>query len=76
MEKPKYTKSISAGSRVYYVDARKDSKNQSFITITEIIKENGKPERRKHIFIHADNVKKFQEIFADVANFVEHDTQG
>lgn len=36
MNKPVFTKSISAGTRVYYIDANKDKKGQYYVSISEI----------------------------------------
>ncbi len=75
MDKPRHTKSVSAGSRIYYIDAHKDGKGQSYITITEILKLKGRKERRQRIFIHIDNVDRFVDNIREVSNFAKCDTK-
>lgn len=65
------TKRISAGTRVYYIDAFVDKKGQPFIAISEI--PTGKcpgKKKRQRIFIHLENVNKFAKMYREVARFV------
>lgn len=72
MNKPTFSKSISAGTRVYYIDARSDSKDQPYISISEIPtdKSPGK-KKRQRVFIHAENVEQFARAFAEVADHIK-----
>lgn len=76
MDKPTFSKRISAGTRAYYIDARIDRKGQPYITITEIPTEKSPGKNtRQRIFIHATNVNQFARAFAEVANHIKNDTQ-
>lgn len=77
MDKPIISKRISAGTRVYYIDAHTDRKGQPYISISEIPtdKSPGK-KKRQCIFLHAENVDQFAQAFAEVANHIKNDTQG
>lgn len=77
MDKPTISKRISAGTRVYYIDAHTDRKGQPYISISEIPtdKSPGK-KKRQRIFLHAENVDQFAQAFAEVANHIKNDTQG
>lgn len=76
MDKPTITRRISAGTRVYYIDAHSDRKGQQFISISEIPtdKSPGK-KKRQRIFIHAENIGQFAEAFAEVANHIKNASQ-
>lgn len=75
-KKPIYSKRISAGTRVYYLDAHADHKGQPFMTLSEIPtdKSPGK-KKRQRIFIHVENLDKFAEAFAEVADFIRNETK-
>ena len=77
MEKPTFSKRISAGTRVYYIDVRVDRKGQRYISISEIPTDNmpAKKERQR-IFIHTENVDKFAEAFAEASTYIKNDTKG
>lgn len=76
MDNPIITKRISAGTRVYYIDARADCKGQQYISISEIPtdKSPGK-KKRQRIFLHAENIELFAKAFAEVANHIKDDAQ-
>ncbi len=76
MDKPTISRRISAGTRVYYIDAHTDRKGQPFISISEIPtdKSPGK-KKRQRIFLHAENVDKFAEALAEVATQIKNDAQ-
>lgn len=71
--KPIFSRRISAGTRVYFIDAHVDKKSQPFLTISEIPtdKSPGK-KKRQRIFIHIENVDQFTEAFAEVAKFIKN----
>ncbi len=77
MDEPIFSKRVSAGTRVYYVDARIDRKGQKYISLSEIPtdKSPGKKERQR-IFLHAENVDKFAEALAEVATYIKNDAKG
>ncbi len=77
MEKPFITRRVSAGSRVYYIDAHTDRKGQHYIAISEI--PTGKPgaKRRRHrVFVHRENLDKFSKAIAEVAGQLKDDPKG
>lgn len=69
MEQPIFSKRISAGTRVYYIDARVDKGGRKYITLTEIptSKHPQKNQERQRIFIHSENIDAFAEALAEVA---------
>ncbi|WP_304647408.1 DUF3276 family protein [uncultured Duncaniella sp.] len=76
MDKPKITRSVSAGTRVYYIDARVDRKGQHYLSISEIPtdKSPGR-KKRQRIFLHAENIDMFARAFNEVANQIKNDTE-
>lgn len=77
MEKePIFTKCVSAGTRVYYMDAHSDKKGQPYISISEVPtrRNPGKKERRR-IFVHLEDIPKFAEAFAEVAKYITDNTK-
>ncbi len=72
-QKPIISKSISAGSRVYYVDLYHDSKQQPYLSISEIPTHRApKMKKRQRIFIHAENIEKFSKAFSEVADLLKN----
>lgn len=72
MDKPIISRRISAGTRVYYIDARTDSKGQPYISISEI--PTGKSldkKKRQRIFIHSEKFGQFAQAFAEVVGFIK-----
>ncbi|WP_052080494.1 DUF3276 family protein [Porphyromonas macacae] len=63
-----YTRRIKAGQRFYYIDAKKDSKGNDYLVLTESKSSdpNGKIERHR-IFVYREDLQKFMEALADVA---------
>lgn len=57
-----FSKRVSAGTRIYYVDVRKDSKESHYLVISEIptSRANGK-QKRQRIFIHHEHLDAFNE---------------
>lgn len=76
MEQPKYSRKISAGTRVYFVDVHTDAKEQQYITLSELsVKEpnNGSnPDRpkRQTIYIHKANMTQVAKAIEDAINFI------
>ncbi|MCD8386245.1 MAG: PUR family DNA/RNA-binding protein [Bacteroidales bacterium] len=54
-QRPISTKSVSAGSRIYYFDVRSDKNGQRYVTMTEMAKNS---EKRSTIFLHAEDYDK------------------
>lgn len=75
--KPIISKCVSAGTRVYYIDALTDRKGQPYISISEIPTDKSPAEKkRQRIFIHKENIERFAEAFAEVADLIKNDSQG
>lgn len=74
MEKIKHiiSRSISAGTRVYYFDANKDSKGHPYLVITEIHKDGAPGEKkRQKLFIHSDNMDEFISTLTEMAGQIK-----
>lgn len=72
MEKPKFTKKVSAGTRLYYFDVHADRKGASYITISEIpTKKNPAMKEPKRLFVHREDFDKFAEAFIEAVNFAK-----
>lgn len=69
-----FTRSVSAGTRIYYFDAFKDTKGHPYISISEI-PTAGKAKRQR-IFIHAEDVDKFASAFADIVKHFKKSENG
>ncbi|WP_329905145.1 DUF3276 family protein [Porphyromonas pogonae] len=62
-----YSRCVKAGQRYYYIDAKRDSKQNEYIVLTESksSEPGGKMERHR-IFIYKEDFEKFKEAFGDV----------
>jgi hypothetical protein len=74
-----YSKAIKAGKRIYYLDVKKNRKNELFLAITESKKKiNGEDlvsfEKHK-IFLYREDFEKFKEGFEEVINFINKSTE-
>lgn len=73
-----FSKAIKAGKRIYYLDVRKNRRDELFLTITESRKiSNGDgidiaPQFEKHkIFLYKEDFDCFMEGMVDVVNYVK-----
>lgn len=74
MEQPTISRQISAGTRVYYIDGRKDNKGNPYITISEIPTDRSPSnQKRQRVFIHADKIERFAQAFAEVAKHLKNE---
>lgn len=74
--KPIKSARISAGTRVYYFDVRKDKKEQSYITISEIPTERAPGKRkRQHIFVHEQNLDDFIKAFTELSDHIKNEAK-
>lgn len=73
MEKnPIFSRQISAGTRVYYIDVHEDRKGQRYVAITEIPTEaHPNLKKRERIFIHADKFDDFTDALKEVATHMK-----
>ena len=78
MVNPKFSKRISAGTRVYYIDVHTDTKGQEYLTLTEIPVEKTFPDgvkkpKRQRIFIHANNAESFLKVLTEAINHIKRE---
>ena len=73
-----FSKAIKAGKRIYYLDVRKNRKEEMFLAITESKKivsgegESSQVSFEKHkIFLYKEDFAKFMNGLQDVMRFVE-----
>ncbi|MDR1500369.1 MAG: PUR family DNA/RNA-binding protein [Tannerellaceae bacterium] len=71
-----YSKAIKAGKRIYYLDVKKNLKNDLFLAITESKKiqpkENAPSSFEKHkIFLYKEDFDKFVEGLGDVIKYIK-----
>lgn len=66
--KPIWSKSIGAGGRVYHVDVRLDSRQQHYVTLTEIPKDDKKA--RKRVFIHHEHLGSLIDSLLEANEFI------
>ncbi len=73
-----FSKAIKAGKRIYYLDVRKNRKDELFLAITESKKiisgdsDNPQVSFEKHkIFLHKEDFAKFMNGLHDVMRYVE-----
>ena len=62
------TITVSAKTRVYYIDLRTNSKGRQYISISEIPKIKSPGEKKRHrVFIHTEILPAFLESFQEMA---------
>jgi len=71
-----YSKAIKAGKRIYYLDVKKNLKNDLFLAITESKKiqpKDGSPSTfEKHkIFLYKEDFEKFLDGMNDVITYIQ-----
>lgn len=72
-----YTRSVKAGTRIYYLDVKRNLKNEWFLAITESKKNKSKDgtsvtfEKHK-IFIYKEDFQKFTEALNDIISYIEN----
>lgn len=75
--KPVSSRRICAGTRVYYLDVRRDSKKQPYVSISEIPTDTApKNKRRQRIFIHSDKLDGFIQALSEVAEQIKNEAEG
>lgn len=66
---------VSAGTRIYYFDARKDKKGQPYLSIAEVpVDRNPGKKDRQRIFVHVEDIEKFATAFAELSQHIKHDS--
>lgn len=76
MDKPTFSKRVSGGTRVYYIDTHKDSKGSPYIAISEIPTDKSKgPRKRQRIFLHHEHLDEFQEALNAAIEQIKNDIE-
>ena len=72
-----YSQSVKAGKRIYYIDVKKNRKDEMFLTITEskkIVTGEGDSQQvsfEKHkIFLYQEDFDKFKDGFAEALGYI------
>ena len=70
-----FSKSVKAGKRVYYLDVKRDRKDDLFLSITEskrkAVTEDGQFVLEKHkIFLYKEDFDKFEEALKEVLDYM------
>ena len=75
-----FSKSVKAGKRIYYLDVKKNRKEEMFLTITESKKivmgdgDNSQVNFEKHkIFLYQEDFEKFIEGMKEAVDFVTNE---
>lgn len=58
----RFSKTVSAGTRVYFFDVRTDTKGQPYVTITEQSRDG---KRRSSVFLHREYLGEFKAALAE-----------
>lgn len=69
---PIYSRSLKAGKRHYYFDAKRDKYDNEYIVLTEsklIEGVDGESTKRQKLFLYKEDFQKFYDCFKDVLNF-------
>lgn len=74
-KKPIHSKRVSAGTRVYYLDAHKDRNNKRYLAISEIPTERSPQQTRRRIFLYEENIEAFAKAFAEITDKLKNDTE-
>lgn len=75
-KKPLYTRSIDAGTRVYYMDAHIDKYGEKYLAISEIpTAHNRGKKKRNRIFVYGRNLIAFAKALADITNLINNDSE-
>jgi len=72
-----FSKTVKAGKRVYYLDVKKDRRDDLFLSITEskrkAVTEDGQFVFEKHkIFLYKEDFDKFEEAMGEVLSYMRN----
>ena len=76
-----FSKVVKAGKRMYYLDVKRDRKDELFLSVTESkrksVTEDGRFILEKHkIFLYKEDFDKFQEALAEVLDYMRREMPG
>lgn len=77
-----YSRAVKAGKRIYYLDVKRNRRNDLFLCITESKKivwgnstENQQVQFEKHkIFLYKEDFEKFADGLTEVINFIKNES--
>lgn len=76
MDKPTFSKRVSGGTRIYYIDTHKDSKGSPYIVVSEVPTDRTKgPQKRQRIFLHLERLEEFQEALNAAIDNIKNDIE-
>lgn len=76
MDKPTFSKRVSGGNRIFYIDNHKDSKGSPYIVISEVPTDSSKgPKKRQRIFLHPEHLDEFQEALNAAIDHIKNDIE-
>lgn len=76
MDKPTFSKRVSGGTRIYYIDIHSDSKGSPYIVISEVPTDKAKgPQKRQRIFLHPEHLDEFQEALDAAIDQIKNDIE-
>lgn len=76
MDKATFTRRVSGGTRVYYIDTRKDTKGSPYIAISEVPTDRSKgPKKRQRIFLHPEHLDEFQQALSDAIDNIKAESK-
>ena len=65
-----FSSRVRAGSRTYYFDVKKNSKNDNYLVISESKKVGDDNEKQRHrIMVFEEDIEKFSDSFFQVVSF-------
>ena len=76
MDKATFTRRVSGGTRVYYIDTHKDTKGAPYIAISEVPTDRSKdPKKRQRIFLHPEHLDEFQQALSDAIDNIKAESK-
>lgn len=76
MNKPTFSKRVSGGTRIYYIDTHKDSNSSPYIVISEVPTDRSKgPQKRQRIFLHPEHLEEFQDALNAAIDNLKNDIE-
>ena len=73
--KPLFSKKISCGTRVYYVDVHSDKKNQKYVVLSEISTDASPKKLRQKVFVHHGHIEQLADALREAASFIKDDSE-
>lgn len=69
------TERVSAGTRIYYVDALQDKKGQPYLSISEVpVDRNPGKKERQRIFVHHEDIDRLIDALTKVSTYIKNES--